>query len=188
MPYDKSSRFQSDHTEATTPCITRQERAAFLSTKGVPFRAANDNHKQCPDGHEPLSCDILLFSASAAVGKSTFAKALSATSGVPLLDLSKVLVSTDSLRGIISAEMGDMAPGNFQHGQFSLVIDALDEGRIVSGDNNFYEFLCTTIQFLQECPGAKSTGPKLLLLGGPRPSTSCGLFLSQRLGKSQWQI
>ncbi|MFZ1935611.1 MAG: hypothetical protein WCB27_07250 [Thermoguttaceae bacterium] len=140
--------------------------------------------KQCPDGHEPLSCDILLFSASAAVGKSTFAKALSATSGVPLLDLSKVLVSTDSLRGIISAEMGDMAPGNFQHGQFSLVIDALDEGRIVSGDNNFYEFLCTTIQFLQECPGAKSTGPKLLLFGRPEAIDIVRLILESEA----WEI
>jgi hypothetical protein len=80
--------------------------------------------------------------------------------------------------------MGDLAPSDFQHGQFSLVIDALDEGRIVSGDNNFYEFLRTTFQFLQECPEPNGTGPKLLLFGRPEAIDIVRFIL----GMEAWEI
>ena len=68
----------------------RSTRLSYPS-KVRPFVPQTVIVQRCPDGCEPLSCDIMLFSAPAAVGKSTFARAISAASGVPLLDQGFVL-------------------------------------------------------------------------------------------------
>lgn len=129
----------------------------------VPQRAIVD---QAPASTDPLDSDIVLLTAPAAVGKSTFAKALAGRSQVPFLDLALVPVSTHSLRGIISAAIGPNAAEDLQDGKLSIIVDALDEGRIVSGDRNFEEFLRTAFQLLLEKRRAgASSGPRLLLFG-----------------------
>ncbi|HUY35989.1 MAG TPA: hypothetical protein VMV69_24840 [Pirellulales bacterium] len=115
---------------------------------------------------DPLASDVLLFKAPAAVGKSTFARALAARTGIPVLDLAKVKVSTGALSGILE-EIGDQASHEFQQGEFALIIDALDEGRIFSGDSHIEEFLRTTVERLAAPAAPKGQGPKLLLFGRP---------------------
>src|SRR5260370_191806 len=61
---------------------------------------------------DPLASDVLLFTAPAAVGKSTFARALAACARIPVLDLAKVKVSTGALSGILE-EIGDQASHEF---------------------------------------------------------------------------
>jgi hypothetical protein len=115
----------------------------------------------------PLASDVLLFSAPAAVGKSTFARALAAAARIPLLDLAKVKVSTGTLSGILLAEIGHQAPQELQKGQLALIIDALDEGRILSGDSHIEEFLRTTMELLSDPAAPRGQGPKILLFGRP---------------------
>ena len=106
-----------------------------------------------------------MFTAPAAVGKSTFA-GLGRARRIPVLDLAKVKVSTGALSGILE-EIGDQASHEFQQGKFALIIDALDEGRIFSGDSHIEEFLRTTVERLAAPSAPKGQGPKLLLFGRP---------------------
>src|SRR5271166_5953997 len=62
-----------------------------------PFVPQTVTAEELPIEHKPLASDILLFTAPAAVGKSTFAHALAANARIPLLDLAKVKVSTGAL-------------------------------------------------------------------------------------------
>lgn len=133
-----------------------------------PFVAQTAIIDRCPQEEQPLDSDVIILTAPAAVGKSTFARALGAQTTLPLLDLAKVRVATHSLRGILSAELGVDSPGRLQRGEFCVIIDALDEGRILSGEKNFEEFLNTTFQLLLEAPEARSNkGPRLLIFGRP---------------------
>jgi hypothetical protein len=122
--------------------------------------------EEFPADQAPLASDVLLFTAPAAVGKSTFAQALAARAGIPVLDLAKVKVSTGALSGILE-EISDQASHEFQQGKFALIIDALDEGRILSGDSHIIEFLRTTVERLGALSAPKGQGPKLLLFGRP---------------------
>jgi hypothetical protein len=114
----------------------------------------------------PLASDVLLFTAPAAVGKSTFARALAARARIPVLDLAKVRVSTGALSGILE-EISDQASHEFQQGKFALIIDALDEGRIFSGDSHIEDFLRTSVERLASPRAPKGQDPKLLLFGRP---------------------
>lgn len=140
--------------------------ALFVPGPAHPFVPQTSTVDQCRPGRDPMDSDVLLFTAPAAVGKSTFARALASSAHIPLLDLARVPVSTHSLRGILSAESGPSAADDLQRGQIAIVIDALDEGRILSGEKNFEEFLRTTFQFLLQSPVVpRSKGPKVLLFG-----------------------
>lgn len=140
--------------------------ALSIPTRSHPFVPQTVNPEQWPPASSPLDSDVLLITAPAAVGKSTFARALAATVHVPLLNLAEVPVSTHSLRGIVAAEIGPDAPKLLQQGEFSLIVDALDEGRVLSTDKNFVEFLKTSFTFLAEGTSTgKGKGPKLILFG-----------------------
>jgi hypothetical protein len=115
----------------------------------------------------PLASDVLLFTAPAAVGKSWFARSLAARAHVPFLNLASVRVATHSLIGALSAEMGSAVPQELQQGMFSLIIDALDEGKILSGEGNWEAFLRTTFEFLIQNPSPTGQGPKVLFFGRP---------------------
>lgn len=129
----------------------------------VPQTATVDHR---PHDESPLDSDIIIFTAPAAVGKSTFARALAAKATVPFLDLAKVRVATHSLRGILSAELGTDGPNRLQRGTNCVIIDALDEGRILSGEKNFEEFLNTTFELLVETPGEpRCKEPRLVMFG-----------------------
>ena len=119
-------------------------------------------------GEDPalLRREIIFIEASAAVGKSTLARQLSATLDAPLLDLARVPVSTASLQTVLAAlEADDRSDplAAFHQGRLPLIIDALDEGRLLSGESDIERFLVSTAELLLRDRSVTSR-PKLVFL------------------------
>jgi hypothetical protein len=104
-------------------------------------------------GKDPsvIQKEIIFIEASAAVGKSTLAKQVSATLKAPILDLAKVPVSTGSLHTLLTdleaADKSDPVAA-FHEGKIPVIIDALDEGRLLSNETGIESFLATTAELL----------------------------------------
>lgn len=115
---------------------------------------------------EPFAAEVVIVSSAAAVGKSTAAKYLAATAQVPLLDLARTHVSTNSLVGLLATDVARPQDPTvaLQKGQLSVLIDALDEGRLLSGDANFEEFLRTSWELLLR-DRTETRIPKIVLFG-----------------------
>lgn len=119
-----------------------------IASMPMPFVAPTLLHG-APAGTDPFAAEIVFVQASAAVGKSTMAKYLSTTKGVPLLDLSVVPVSTGSLKSLVSDLAGSTDPVKAFHlGELPIIVDALDEGRLLSSETGFESFLQTTAEFI----------------------------------------
>lgn len=118
------------------------------------------------DDADPLAAEVVVVSAPAAVGKSTVARFLAATRAAPLLDLAVVPVSTQSLLGLLAADVSDPrdAISAVHSGGLTVIVDALDEGRMLSGDANFEQFLETTWELLRQDRSVIDR-PKLVLFG-----------------------
>jgi hypothetical protein len=114
----------------------------------------------------PFAAEVIIVSSAAAVGKSTVARYLAATAEVPLLDLAQTHVSTNSLVGLLATDVvrPQDPTGALQRSQLSVLIDALDEGRLLSGDANFEEFLRTSWELLLR-DRTKTVIPKIVLFG-----------------------
>ena len=101
---------------------------------------------------------VIVLSASGAVGKSTVAREISHAKQAPLWDLSQYsTVGKGSLVGAIgpafgfaqlAAVMGDLAAG-----KLFLVIDALDEARLKVSEPSFYDFLTDIAVTAKTAPG-----------------------------------
>lgn len=115
---------------------------------------------------DPFSAEVIIVSSAAAVGKSTVAKYLAATAQAPLLDLAQTHVSTNSLVGLLATDVvrPQDPTGALQRGDLSVLIDALDEGRLLSGDANFEEFLRTSWELLLRVR-TETRAPKIVLFG-----------------------
>ena len=110
--------------------------------------------------------EVVTISAPAAVGKSVTAQHLAATTRAPLLDLATVPVGKDSLRGLLSGYSS--SPGRaieaFHRGQLPVIVDALDEGALLSGVPALEAFVESAAAFVRE--GRRTPGRvKLLILG-----------------------
>ena len=113
----------------------------------------------------PLQVEVVFIKASAAVGKSTIANHLSNILRLPLLDLSKVPVSTGSLKALLLDVKGaGNSINSFHSGKLPVIIDALDEGRLLSGEQGLESFLETTGEFLNEDRKVNDR-PKLIFFG-----------------------
>lgn len=114
----------------------------------------------------PLVAEVLVIKAVAAVGKSTLAEALAAARQAPLLDLSTVRVATHSLRGLIAGEIAEPADAisRFLKGELPVIIDGLDEGRLLSEEKSFEDFLKTTWDLLLT-DRSRIDQPKLVMIG-----------------------
>ncbi len=109
--------------------------------------------------------EVILIKASAAVGKTTLARALSATNSIPILDLSRIPVSTGSLKALLLDLRNGADPvASFHSAHLPIVIDALDEGRLLSGEKGFESFLETAAELVLE-DRSNVNFPKLILLG-----------------------
>lgn len=110
--------------------------------------------------------EIIFIEASAAVGKSTLARQVSATLKAPILDLAKVPVSTGSLHTLLTdleaADKSDPVAA-FHEGKIPVIIDALDEGRLLSNETGIESFLVTTAELLLSNRSVTSR-PKLVFL------------------------
>ncbi len=119
-------------------------------------------------GKEPsvIQKEIIFIEASAAVGKSTLARHVSATLKAPILDLAQVSVSTGSLRTLLNElEAVDNSDpvAAFHEGKIPVIIDALDEGRLLSNEKGIESFLVTTAELLLSNRSVTSR-PKLVCL------------------------
>lgn len=94
---------------------------------------------------DPVTPSLILITAPAAVGKTTAARYLSHTLKAPILDLSTLHVGSNTLEGALWKSMGAGPSGRFveemKEGRATLIIDALDEAEIRSGQANFQAFL-----------------------------------------------
>ena len=119
-------------------------------------------------GKDPsvIQKEIIFIEASAAVGKSTLARQVSATLKAPILDLAKVPVSTGSLHTLLTdleaADKSDPVAA-FHEGKIPVIVDALDEGRLLSNETGIESFLVTTAELLLSDRSVTSR-PKLVFL------------------------
>jgi len=90
------------------------------------------------------TAEVIIIKAHAAVGKTVTARYLSANRNAPLLDLSKTRVGSNTFSGSVPAAF----QAEFHEGKFPVIVDALDEGSLLSGDSNRDEFLYTFRDFL----------------------------------------
>ena len=112
-----------------------------------------------------LRCDVILIRASAAVGKSTVARRLSAKNNIPILDLTKVTIGAGGISGFLDALEGD-AREAFLKGELPIIIDALDEALLTYSAKAFDEFFEDTARFI--APSEDQIGnrkPKLICFG-----------------------
>jgi len=113
----------------------------------------------------PFAAEVIFVVASAAVGKSTMARQLSAGGAIPMLNLAEVPVSTGSLKSLVSDLKRSVDPLQaFHAGNLPIIIDALDEGRLLSGETGFESFLQTTGELLLQ-DRSVANRPKLVVLG-----------------------
>jgi hypothetical protein len=114
-----------------------------------------------------LEKEIILIEASAATGKSTLARQLSAQLEIPILDLAKVPVSAGSLHALLAdLEAADKSEpiAAFHEGRIPVIVDALDEGRLLSNEIGIEQFLGSSVELLRRDRRVTSR-PKLVLLG-----------------------
>lgn len=120
------------------------------------------------DGNSPsvFQREIIFIEASAAVGKSTLARQLSATLKAPILDLANVPVSAGSLHTLLTdLEAADKSDPiiAFHEGRIPVIVDALDEGRLLSNETGIEQFLVSTAELLRSNRSVTSR-PKLVFL------------------------
>ncbi len=120
---------------------------------------------------------VILIRASAAVGKSTLGRALSAAREIPILDLAVIPVATGSLVGILNHFRGASDPlDTFHEAHVPIIVDALDEGRLLSGDNGLLSFVQTSAELILENQHHRL--PKLVMLGRPEAIAYADLYLT----------
>lgn len=121
----------------------------------------------------------LLISARGAAGKSTLAEAIAHGTGAPLWDLAKKTVARDSFVGAIANAFGAKAlPAvleGLRNGEFLVLLDALDETRVGSGDTNFDDFLAVMSEFLV----APRTRPSVVLFARPDTAEWVALWFKE---------
>ena len=167
-----------------------QDLAAVLATPshvavGTKLRVADKPEPFVPpvftiDDRAALSAsEVILIRASAAVGKTTLARALSANREIPILDLAKVPVATGSLVGILNDFKGELpAVESFHRGLLPLLVDALDEGRLNSGDNGLLSFIETSADLILQDRSNRCA--KLVMLGRPEAIAYAELWLTDK--------
>ena len=110
---------------------------------------------------------LLLIEAPAAVGKTMLAEAISHRTGGSLWNLAAFNVGDDTFVGRIGKCFGDELYSTIMNrlaqGDFLVILDALDEGRLRAGDDNFLAFLKTLAERLKK-PRQR---PCVIVLGRP---------------------
>lgn len=96
---------------------------------------------------------VILLAAPGAVGKSTIAAEIAATTGSLLWDLSKFQVGSGTFSGKIFEAYRFEATGvqkRLDSGDFLFVLDALDEAQVRAGSQNFDAFLHDLVEALKQ--------------------------------------
>ncbi len=130
---------------------------------------------------DKASHQVVLVVAAAATGKSILARKLSSRLGAPVWDLavSDPVGGNDPLIAILSEafrknyEVATPIATAIQAGQRSIVVDALDEGRIKVSDEAFGAF----IQSMGEVPQTLATRAPVVLMGRRQAIESAWVYL-----------
>ena len=150
---------QLPRPEGLVSVLSKSDRMDYVSQENDRFVA--------PNLVELTPCaqpSVILISAPGAVGKSTTAKYIGQVTGAPLWDLSTASVGTNSFTGTVLKTFGATEGGSvldlLDEGEFLIVLDALDEALMRSGDTNFQAFLTD----LRERTRAPRRKPGLVIL------------------------
>lgn len=104
-------------------------------------------------GSGPPAARAVLVTAPAASGKSTCAREIAVRANALLLDLSGMRVADGSFSGLLDEALGDDNSFQFrkhlQAGTHSIVVDALDETQLASGEESFLLFVQGLCRFLR---------------------------------------
>jgi hypothetical protein len=113
-----------------------------------PIGRVHDDDEASATTDDRGEVDVLLIDARAAVGKTTFARWLASETRAPLLDLAITPVGAQTARGILprlrrldGSDDNLYGEAAFENGQMTIIIDAVDEGRLRSGEDNVEAFL-----------------------------------------------
>lgn len=137
----------------------------------------------------PLFPSIIIITAPAAVGKSTAAAFLSNRLKAPILDLALLQVGDATLEGSLIKALGGRGFVDFDDelraGTASLIIDALDEAEIRSGQANFQAF----IRGVAEKAALISEGPSIILLSRAESARAAvDLFEARKIQYAHFEI
>lgn len=112
----------------------------------------------------PGVTSAILLTAPAAVGKTTVAAEIARRTLSPLFDLSRFQVGDGFIEGTLTRAYGPRSLadilGAIEAGNMALVFDALDEGEIRAGGNNFDAFMTDLCSLCQQIRG----GPGIIVL------------------------
>lgn len=117
--------------------------------------------------------DIYLIEARAAVGKTTLSQWLSFASQCPRLDLARHNVGAGTFRGLLPGQRcgsdgGTVdGPQALASGALTMIVDAVDEGRLLSGEAAIQAFLEDTWEVLTERT-ERHGRPAVIFLGRPQ--------------------
>lgn len=164
------SNFIDQHGLASRQRFSTIETAWFLyQDQEPPDFVAPDLRLTLPtDGGRPR---VVLVSAPGALGKSTLARYIACTTGTPLWDLAATSpVALGAVDGALVDSFGDPAfPAVIEaisSGTLSLIIDALDEGRLKTPASAFSAFLDNLAR--RACKGPSEGPPTFILFGRTR--------------------
>lgn len=138
---------------------------------------------------DPVTPSLILITAPAAVGKSTAAHYLSHALRAPIVDLSTLHVGSNALEGALWKSMSPGKAGSFveemKAGRATLIIDALDEAEIRSGQANFQAFLRDVAETASDMSGK----PAMIMLSRAESARSLTeLFKERNLQYSHFEI
>lgn len=154
------SRKQFKKFHLNNPSSTSEVRPfSYLEPKVSNYIEPTLSRQPTADGMtNPSKARIILISAPAATGKSVMTAELSSRLGIPCLNLAlNEPVGKDSLIGMLyhTLQMADL-PGfliGLKNGEQSMIIDALDEGAIATGQAPFDSFLKDIADLARDAEG-----------------------------------
>lgn len=172
-------------TDFASKCTSRSSWIGVSSQEhGVHEATTQDDHYVVPevtvvDSCAPIEPSALLITAPAAVGKTTASRFLSYFLKAPILDLSDLQVGHGTLEGTLSKALGLKKYAEFLGGMLAgdstLIIDALDEAEVRSGQANFQAFIRGVIGTASEI----ANGPALILLSRAESAQSIERHLKE---------
>lgn len=133
------------------------ERAKGQNWVKYPMEADSEFVPPPLGGEIPNDTRIVILSGPGAAGKTMLAKWCAAQSNIAYFNLSGHTVARDSARGLIGEAFSDTRYSEvvraIREGRYTLIIDALDEARIASGEAPFFDFLRGLADLVHEHKG-----------------------------------
>lgn len=128
----------------------------------------------------PLTPSVMLVTAPASVGKSTAADYMSNFLRAPILDLSELHVGDGTLEGALAKSLGIHKNAEFfvalSEGAATLIVDALDEAEVRSGQANFQAF----VRGVTDTVSQITNGPAVIMLSRAESARSVQEAFNER--------